>query len=266
MDRDPVVAGRFYPDDENALTEDVAGYIGPEPSEENAIGLVVPHASLAYSGRIAGPVYARARVPPVVVVLSPNHTGHGARAAILTHGTWRIPGARVPVDRNAAEELRRLALLTEDGEAHRHEHSLELQLPFLVGRNRRVRIVPVCLSYMPYAACVRIGTALADVVQMHGRDLLLVASTDMSHYVAADEAREKDRKALDRIEALDPEGLYRTVMDEDISMCGFIPTTVMLIAAKSLGATSAELVGYGHSGETSGDHRRVVGYSGWVIR
>lgn len=266
MERPPAVAGRFYPGDEEALRATVADLVGPSEHPERAIAVVVPHAGYVYSGAVAGEVYRSVEVPDHVVVLCPNHTGEGARAAITSHGSWRIPGRSVSIDSPVAEELRGVALLQEDTRAHAREHSLEVQLPFLVHRNPKVRFVPVCLSLLPYESCVRIGTALADIVIRHGRDVLIVASTDMSHYIPADVARARDRLALDRIEALDPEGLYRTVLDNDISMCGVIPTTVTLVAARALGAREARLVRYGTSGDVSGDHDRVVGYAGLVVR
>ncbi len=266
QERPPAVAGRFYPAEERQLFADVARYVGPETTDEPALAVIAPHAGYMYSGAIAGEVYRRVRVPSVAIVLGPNHTGEGARAAIISRGAFRIPGAHVPIDATMAEELRGVALLTEDARAHAHEHSIEVHLPFLVNRNPKVRIVPVCLGGAPYPTCVRIGTAVADIVARHGRDVLVLASTDMSHYLPAELARAKDTLALERIEALDPEGLYRTVVDHDISMCGFIPTTVALIAAKALGASRAELVRYGNSGEASGDYERVVGYAGIVIR
>lgn len=266
MDRTPAVAGRFYPADPDVMWREVDGLLGPSPSNEPAVALVAPHGGLAYSGAIAGAVYRGARIPDVVVILAPNHTGAGARAAIQTTGQWRIPGGVVPIATAEAESLRALALLTDDPRTQRHEHALEMQLPFLARRNPDVRIVPVSLAFMPYAACVRIGTALADVVIQHGRDVLVVASTDMSHYLPADLVEHHDRRALAHIDHLDPEGLYHTVVDEDISMCGIVPTTAALVAARALGATSAQRVGYGNSGDASGDYSRVVGYTGYVIR
>lgn len=267
MDRMPVVAGRFYPAGEKALAAQVDGFLGEPPEhEETALAVVAPHAGYAYSGAIAGSVFSRVRIPRLVVVLCPNHTGIGARAAIMAHGAFRLPGASIAIDGPLAEEFRGLALLTDDPRAHREEHSLEVQLPFLLRKNPKVRIVPVCLGAMPYASCARIGVALADVVKNHGRDVLVVASTDMSHYLPVAEAERRDRLALARIEALDPKGLYETVRDNDISMCGVIPTTVALVAAVAGGAKEAELVRYGHSGEASGDLERVVGYAGMIIR
>ena len=266
MERQPAVAGMFYPGSEAELRSSVADLIGPAEAARPAIAAVAPHAGYVSSGGIAGEVYREIEVPRHVIVLCPNHTGMGARAAVMSHGSWRLPGRSVPIDETVAEELRGVALLTEDERAHAREHSLEVQLPFLVARNPRMRFVPVCLSVLPYESCVRIGHALADVVTRHGREILLVASTDMSHYLPADVAEKKDRLAIERIEALDPGGLYRTVVEHDISMCGFIPTPVTLIAGTALGATEAELVRYGSSGEASGDYDRVVGYAGFVIR
>jgi hypothetical protein len=266
MDRAPIVAGRFYPEDPERLTDQLRGYLGPEPTDAPAIGAIVPHAGYRYSGAIAGQVFGQVRIPRHVVLLGPNHTGHGERAAIMTHGNWRLPGGHVPIDSAVAEDFRRGALLTEDIRAHAEEHSIEVQLPFLAYRNPKVRIVPVCLGMMPYASCVRIGTALADLVTMHGRDVLIVASTHMSHYLPADECRTRDEQMLAPLQRLDPEGLFRTVSERGMAMCGMVPTTVALIAARALGAREAELVRYGHSGETSGDSDRVVGYAGLILR
>ena len=269
MERQPAVAGRFYPDDEQELRDEVRRLLAPVPETETLpsdrplVGFA-PHAGYMYSGSVAAELYGRVEVPAVTIVLCPNHTGVGARAAIMSHGRWRLPGTSVGIASVAAEEFRSLAGLTEDAQAHAREHSLEVQLPFLAHRNPRGRIVPVCLGFMPYESCVRIGSALADIATRH--DALVVASTDMSHYVPADVARRLDRLALDRIEAIDPKGLYETVRDHDISMCGVIPSAVALVAARSLGATTGTTLRYGNSGETSGDHDRVVGYAACLVQ
>jgi MEMO1 family protein len=259
------VAGLFYPDDPVALERAVEQHLGADREDGAAIAIVAPHAGYVYSGAIAGDVYRRIRVPRVAIVLCPNHTGDGARAAVMSTGAWKLPGFSLPIEEALAEELRDVALLTEDARAHAREHSLEVHLPFLRARNPQVHFVPVCLANLPYDSCVRIGHALADVITRHGRDVLVVASTDMSHYLPAEVAAKQDRQALDRITALDAEHLYKTVRDQDISMCGVIPTTVALVAAQALGARTSTLTRYGHSGETSGDLQRVVGYAGFVI-
>ncbi|MEM9191582.1 MAG: AmmeMemoRadiSam system protein B [Myxococcota bacterium] len=266
MNRPPAVAGRFYPDDEGALRQQVRALLGEPLGDASVVACISPHAGYMYSGAVAGDVFRRLRVPPVTVVLGPNHTGRGARAAIMSHGRFTLPGGAMPIDSAVAEELRAVALLTEDSVAHQTEHSLEVQLPFLLHRNPKTRLVPVCLGRLPFESCMRIGSALADIVIRHGRDVLLVASTDMSHYLPAEEAARLDGMALEPIQALDAEALYRTVFDNDISMCGVIPTTVVLAAAKALGATEAVVHRYTHSGTVSGDHSRVVGYAGVTIR
>jgi AmmeMemoRadiSam system protein B len=151
-----------------------------------------------------------------------------------------------------------------DRTAHLREHSLEVQVPLLLRARPDVAIAALCLGPLDLDACEALGGAVASAARDAG--VLLVASTDMSHYIPADAAREKDHLAIERILALDPEGLYRTVRRERISMCGVVPTTVMLFAARALGATGAELVRYGNSGDVSGDDRHVVGYAGLVVR
>ncbi len=263
--RSPAVAGRFYPGDARTLARDVASYIGSKAAPAPAVGVVAPHAGYVYSGAIAGAAYAEVEVPRTAIVLCPNHTGMGVPRSLWPSGAWRIPGGEVPVDEALAERLREIAALEPDALAHQHEHSLEVQLPFLRARNPGVSIVPICLSSLSARDCVRLGEGIAKAVGAEKAAVLLVASTDLSHYLPAEEGRRLDSMALDKVLALDPEGLYETVETNDISMCGYLPTTVVLAAARALGAKKARLVRYGNSGETSGDFERVVGYAGLVI-
>lgn len=239
-----------------------------------AIGLVSPHAGYVYSGRVAGAGYAAVEVPPTAVVLSPSHTGAGAPLALWPEGAWSTPLGEVPVDEELAGAL--LAAGTDlqaDTLAHGREHSLELQLPFLQVRRPDVRIVPICIGTHDIGSLERLGAALAEVASSRGatgageaRDVLIVASSDMTHYEPADQARAKDRLAIERMEALDPEGLFETVTRHRISMCGVAPATAMLFAARRLGASRGELVAYGDSGEVTGDSSEVVGYAAVAVR
>jgi len=263
--RSPAVAGSFYPASPEALEKTVEDLLGPARGDRRVRAVVAPHAGYVYSGRIAGEVYAGVHVPDLCVVLCPNHTGAGARRSLDADETWRTPLGDVPVDEALTRALVGRAGLVKDTRAHAREHALEVHLPFLQRKNPRVRIVPLCLGGIGADACIEIGAAIADAVAHAGAEVLVIASTDMSHYIPADEAAKLDRMALDRVEALDAPGLYRTVADNDITMCGFIPTTTVIAAAKALGADRAELVRYGHSGETSGDFDHVVGYAGLVI-
>jgi AmmeMemoRadiSam system protein B len=263
MTREPAVAGRFYPGNAAVLSAEVAGFL-PAAKADPCLGLVAPHAGYLYSGAIAGATYARVKVPDRAIVLCPNHTGRGARASLSPDDAWRLPGGEVPIDAGLGRSLEASGLVTPDREAHRGEHAIEVQLPFLLARNPKVRIAALCLADLSFERCAALGEAVASTAREHGA--LVVASSDMSHYLPAEVARAKDQLALDRLLALDPEGLHAVVNREDLSMCGYIPATVMLCATIALGAKMAELVRYGNSGEASGDLESVVGYAGILVR
>lgn len=218
-----------------------------------------------YSGAILGETYARIEVPGSVVILSPNHTGMGVRRSLWSGGDWEIPTGAVPIDEELAQALIVRADLTPDIDAHLLEHAIEVHLPFLQACRPDVKIVPVTLAGLGLEECQEIARGIAETIEQRTGGVLVVASTDMSHFLDARRAREVDEVALQRMLALDPAGLYQVVRSRSISMCGYIPTTVALFAAKAAGASRAELVRYGHSGETSGDDERVVGYAGIII-
>lgn len=264
MEREPAVAGRFYPAEPERLSSEVRQLLGDAPSGQpvKALGVIAPHAGYVYSGSIAGATFARVEVPPRAIVLGPNHTGMGEPIALWPDGGFETPAGRVPVDADLADALAAFRFVSRDRAAHRYEHALEVQLPFMLARQPDLRIVPLCLGPLTVELCRELGTAIADAA---GPDALVVASSDMSHYVPAEEARRLDHRALDRVLALDPEGLYETVRGEGITMCGVVPATVMLFAARRLGARTATLVRYGSSGDVNGDDRSVVGYAGVIV-
>lgn len=269
--REPAVAGRFYPAEAEGLRAEIERCLGAEPArgaETPATAVILPHAGYVYSGAIAGSALGVCRVPERAIVIGPNHTGDGALCSLHPAGEFRLPGGRVAVDAELTAACAREAALTFDTAAHRHEHSIEVELPLLAAKNPELRIAALCLSWLDFAACQALGESLARAVTASGGSdrVLLVASTDMSHYIGAERARELDTLAIERVLALDAEGLHRTVVEQRISMCGVIPTTVVLVAARALGARRAELVRYGNSGDVSGDWRRVVGYAGMVVR
>lgn len=267
MIRRSAVAGSFYAGMRDRLRLQVEDLLPKGVAREQAIGVVAPHAGYMYSGRVAGAVYSRVEFPDTFVILGPNHTGLGAGAAVMTYGQWETPLGSVRIDAELGKAiLAHSSVLEEDHLGHLREHSIEVQLPFLQYFERPFTFVPICLFSHEYAACQDVGQAVAKAVREGGKRVLLVASTDMSHYISREEATVKDRKAIDAILALDPQGLHRVVRKEGISMCGFHPTTAMLVAAKSLGATSADLVMYTDSGEVTRDLNEVVAYAGLVIR
>lgn len=264
--RRPVVAGRFYPGEAGVLEAEVAKLMPRGGQRSDAIAVVSPHAGYIFSGHVAGAVFSQVNVPSRVVVMGPNHTGYGARAAVMPHGAWETPLGRVELDAEFASLLmEESGLLESDVQAHAYEHSLEVQVPFLQAAGEEFKLVPICLQYLTVEECLELGGAVARAVGRSGGDTLLVASTDMTHYEPDAQARAKDRLALEKIEALDPKGLYEVVRANSISMCGVIPTTVVLAAARELGARTATLVRYATSGEVSGDFDQVVGYAGFVI-
>ena len=265
--RPPAVAGRFYPRDPDDLRADVESYFPPQQQTVQAIGCVVPHAGYIYSGHVAGAVYARLEVPQRCILMCPNHTGIGHPLAIVSEGAWETPLGKVSVDSSLAAALKqRFPALAEDAEAHRAEHSAEVQLPFLQIRKPGCSFVPIALGTRRYETLEALGNAIADAVRALGERVLLIASSDMNHYENDTVTRRKDYKAIERILVMDAPGMFDVVVNENISMCGFGPTLAMLTAARRLGATGTELVRYATSGDISGDRERVVGYAGIVVR
>jgi AmmeMemoRadiSam system protein B len=265
--RHPAVAGRFYPRDRDRLLNAVQSYLSPQTAPVSALGCVVPHAGYMFSGAVAGAVYARLDVPRRIIVLCPNHTGKGLPLAIMSSGTWETPLGQVLVDSPLAEALKKgFPLLSEDADAHRSEHAIEVELPFLQSRRPDFSFVPIALGTGKFDTLEGLGDAVADAVQAEAETILVVASSDMNHYENDAVTRVKDNKAIEQMLALDAHGLFETVMREEISMCGFGPAVVMLTATKRLGATSAQLIKYATSGDVSGDREMVVGYAGIVVR
>jgi len=269
--RTPAVAGRFYPGRAEELLRDIRQYTSPIGTGRiAAIGCVAPHAGYIYSGGVAGAVYSRLEIPERCVILCPNHTGKGRPLAVMANTTWQTPLGEVAADADlGARLLRRFPALQEDSAAHRAEHAIEVQLPFLQARQPELNIVPIVIGTSDFDVLGGLGEALADVIaalEEEGEEkVLIIASSDMNHYESDAITRVKDHKAIERVLAMDARGLWEVVMNEDISMCGFGPTTVMLTAAKLLGATAATLVKYATSGDVSGDYEAVVGYAGIIV-
>ena len=267
MKRKPAVAGQFYPSSPAKLTEQVRGYINKDAVKENVIGIVSPHAGLMYSGAAAGAVFSKIKFPHTFILIGVNHTGLGSLVSIMLSGEWQMPTGELEINENIARKITEKSdIIEEDSLAHSMEHSLEVQLPFILYYSSDVKIVPIVMMADSLETCRLTGEAIAEAVKESKDSVTIVASSDMSHYVTDSMARKKDKKAIDRVLALDPEGLYNTVRKEGISMCGFMPVTSMLFAALKLGAREAELVKYMTSGEVSGDYDYVVGYAGMIIR
>jgi AmmeMemoRadiSam system protein B len=263
MLRSAVVAGQFYPGRKEVLFETVDSLMASAELEMPAIALMSPHAGYVYSGAVAGRTFAGVKIPDEVIILGPNHHGRGHMIAVYASGAWETPMGQTQVASGLAKRiLAECPMAAEDTVAHSFEHSLEVQLPFLQFRAPRASIVPVCIGHVPLEMLLRLGDGLARAVLSGSSTPLIVASTDMTHYECGSTARKKDFLALEKVLALDPEGLYNVVRVNRISMCGVLPTVVMLQAALALGAKDAELIAYSNSGDVTGDQSEVVGYAG----
>ena len=273
--RPPAVSGRFYPSDPAELRATVATLLADarsavRPSDRPAVGVIAPHAGYIYSGRTAAAVFAQVTIPGLVIILAPNHTGLSdaeGGVSLWEAGAFRTPLGDVPIEAELAQALLEISrgVVSVDHEAHRAEHAVEVELPFLQMLRSDVRIVPLVLAWDSWEPARQLGDLLARLVRAAAEPVLLLASSDLNHYEPAAVSEAKDARALEAVTALDGEELLARCKRERISMCGRAPAAAVIAAARALGATRADVVDYRHSGWVSGDNARVVGYAGVVI-
>ena len=266
------VAGQFYPGTETALRKEVSDCffhrLGPGRIPELKIGgqrrirgMVAPHAGLIYSGPVAAHGYAALAedgFPEVFVILGPNHHGLGSGVAITTHD-FETPMGVMKNDKELATAIRK-GIVDDSLIAHRHEHSIEVQLPFLQFFSKDCKFVPISMMMQDHKSAIQVGQVIREAID--GRDAVVIASTDFSHYISPEAARENDMMAIDQILKLNPKGLYDTVRKNRITMCGFGPVMAML---EAVGGTEAELLRYANSGDVQ-PMAEVVGYASIVVR
>lgn len=270
MQRKPVVAGYFYPGDIYTLTSTLQELIVEDEEKINALGIIVPHAGYIYSGKVAGRVYGKIEIPDVVLLLGPNHTGLGERISLFNGKSFLTPLGEVKINKSLSELiLKYCPLVKEDSLAHSREHSLEVQVPFLQYLNPEVEIVPILLIDLNVEELNLFGKAIANAIREfeaeNEQEILIVVSSDFSHYEPKSIAERKDNLAIEEILNLSEEGLLKVVYENRISMCGILPVFSLIVAAKELGRTNAELVDYKTSGDVTGDYSSVVGYAGIII-
>jgi len=233
---------------------------------EEVVGLICPHAGYIYSGPVAGAAVSRIKFTDTFIIMGPNHTGLGKPFSLMTSGTWETPLGNVEIDSDLAEKvLGNSSYLEADAEAHLREHSIEVQLPFLQHFKKDVRIVPIVLSHASGSVYKEIGLEIAEVLGGLGRDVAILASSDMTHYEPEVQAKRKDHSAIEAILELDEDELLERIAEQNITMCGYGPVVALISAAKAMEARRAELVRYQTSGEASGDYSSVVGYAGLII-
>jgi MEMO1 family protein len=275
--RPSAVAGSFYPSDAedlSALIDDCLfssplGPQGVDPPLHSLIGGMVPHAGVLYSGPCAAHLYARLENSiRRVILLGVNHRARGHKAALSPWEVWRTPLGDVPIDQASTDLLRdRARFLDHDPRAHSQEHSIEVQLPFLQRALRDFTLLPISLSHLSIEECLELGAAITELCNsepLAKTPTVILASSDLSHYLSPQRTDELDRMALERVLALNPTDLLNVVEEEDISMCGVIPTVVMLYAVAGLGAKQTRLLKHYHSGEVS-PMTEVVGYASVAV-
>jgi AmmeMemoRadiSam system protein B len=276
--RKPAVAGGFYPySKEGALDQlrQLFGYWGIDfntigvRSRKRAYGVVVPHAGWQYSGYVAAKVYASIPKVDTVVLFGPNHYGIGSDFAVSDEDIWQTPLGDVRLDKELARAIIDNSRFAERDEwAHSREHSIEVQIPFLQVVLDEFKIVPIAVKHYPpddafLGVCQEVGGAVAEAVE--GRKVLIVASTDFTHYEPQDVAKEKDGLVMRAIQELDEEEMFKAVRDKNVSMCGYAGVAATIAACRELGAKKAERVAYMTSGDVVGDKSAVVGYGGLRI-
>lgn len=268
--RKPAVAGRFYPRAVDELESMVDEFLRDvEETPRAVLGAVVPHAGLIYSGRCAAQVFGRIEIPELVVIIAPNHTGRlgtPGGASGWSEGWFETPLGRMEVDSEFMQRLSAACHLVEhDPSAHLGEHAIEVELPFLQFLDRPCKIAPLVLAWDDWEHCKLLADGLVETIRSWKTDVLLLASSDMTHYEPAERAAIKDRLALDAMEELDGSALLEVCRKESVTMCGRAPAAVVLETARMLGAKCAEVVDYRNSGRVTGDYSSVVAYAGLVI-
>lgn len=268
MIRQPAVAGQFYPSDPQRLKSLIVSLLDKkEAKKERALACVLPHAGYVYSAKVAAATLSSIALPDTCVILGPNHTGFGTPASIMTEGQWQTPLGTIDIDTGMARSiLGRSGYLQDDEVAHAYEHSIEVQLPLIRQiKGAAFRFVPIILASEEKLMYKDIAHSIAAAVREAKKDVLVIASSDMTHYEPQKLAMEKDQKAIEAMLALDADELKDRVKRLQISMCGYMPAIVAIMAAKELGAKTARLAAYQTSGDVSGDYSSVVGYAGIVI-
>ncbi len=266
--RKPVVAGQFYPSSAAEINKQIESFLDKNAVKKDALACILPHAGFTYSGRVAVETVSRINIKDTIVLLGPNHTGNGAAFSIQAQGAWQTPIGEVVIDADLARKiLRHSKYLKDDSAAHLYEHSLEVELPILQYFKKSFQIVPISILSDEPGSLKEIGEAIAVGIkesQAKG-SVLLIASSDMTHYEPQAQAVKKDKAAIQAILGLDEELLTREIQELNISMCGYAPVCAMLASVKLLGAKYGELIRYQTSGDVTGDTTSVVGYAGIII-
>jgi len=261
------VAGTFYPADEEAAHAQLEKLFQGSAEPERWAAAMVPHAGWMYSGKLAADVLKRIELPSTIIVIGPKHTRDGVEWAVAPHQAWQLPTGNLNSDAELARKLvARIPGLELDAAAHRREHAIEVELPLIQYLSPESQVVGIALGAGNLQRCEEFAEGLAQVIQEMDEPPLLLISSDMNHFATDAENRRLDQLALEKMEALDPDGLLNTVQEHHISMCGVLPAVIVMKTLQKMGKLSrVERVGYATSGDVTGDLSRVVGYAGLLI-
>ncbi len=266
--RRPCVSGQFYPDEKDELFTLISSFTNKAAQKQDVLGCILPHAGYVYSGRVAAQTLSVVNIKDTVILLGPNHSGNGPSFSLMPQGYWQTPFGNVEVDSRLADLfLSSSKYLKADAFAHTDEHSLEVELPMLQYFKADIKIVPITIKTWELDTLKIVAEELAGVIIKHNliSSCMFIASSDMTHYEPQKSAEKKDSLAIEAITALDEDRLEMVVKKSAISMCGLAPVSVLLRAARLLGAKKGRLVKYQTSGDASGDISSVVGYAGITI-
>ena len=279
MIRKPAVAGLFYEIDPDSLRKQIEwcfkhrlgpGSIPEIGNKRNIKGVIAPHAGYVYSGPVAAHTYheiAEDGFPETFVILCPNHTGMGSGVSTMNQGSWETPLGLADIDGEFADlMIKNAGIIDSNPEAHLKEHSAEVQLPFLQYLNPNFQFVPVTMWMQDIETATEIGVSIEKTASELGRDVVVIASTDFTHYQPQDIAHKQDMKVIDAIKAMDEKRMMNRVMELNVTMCGYGPVAATMVASKKMGATICEMKKYATSGDATGDKSSVVAYASAVFR
>jgi len=266
--REAAVSGQFYSSSKATLIKNLENFIDKNASKRDVIAAILPHAGYVYSGLVAGTTVSQIRPKETIIIVGPNHTGYGKPFSIMTEGAWRTPLGDVKIDSGLANTINKNSnYLEDDALAHKYEHSIEVELPFFQYFKDDFKVVPIIVYPAKKEVYEAIASDITNAIKSTSKidNILIVASSDLTHYEPHSVAQKKDNEAIKAILKLDEDMLLNKVKELNISMCGYVPAVIAIIAAKQLGAKSAELIKYQTSGDISGDYDAVVGYAGITI-
>lgn len=266
--RMPAAAGQFYPASAAELKKLIEKFTPQKADKTDVVACILPHAGYIYSGRVAVETAAGINIKNKIILLGPNHTGYGADFSIFSSGKWATPLGEIEIDRQLAQGImKQCDFLSDEPLAHQYEHSLEVELPILQYFKTSFKIVPITILCGDLEMLKKLGAGIAKAIKesQEEKSVMLVASSDMTHYEPQAVAEKKDRAAIEAITELDVDKLMRKIKELDITMCGYAPAIAVITAAKLLGAKNAKLIKYQTSGDTTGDRTSVVGYAGIII-